>query len=414
MLTIMGSGETAPTMVSTHRALAALLSADAPAVLLDTPYGFQENAVELAERAREYFATSVSLKLEPAGLTRIEGADPLEVERGLRRVADAGYVFAGPGSPSYALRQWSGTSLSDLLRAKLAGGGVVTFSSAAALTIGTRTLPVYEIYKVGIDPYWLDGLDLLGAIGVTAVVVPHFDNAEGGTHDTRYCYMGERRLAALERELADGEYVLGVDEHTAIVIDVEAGCARVTGKGGVTLRTRRGTRRIEAGEEVALDVLRSPDDDVTSSRGSVEPRVAAVPVAAGEPVEVSLRDTADRLATEFDVALASRDADAAARRALALDDAIAAWSRDTLQSDDTDHARAVLRSMIARLADAAVGGLRDPREVVGPWVAAMLSLRAAVRADRRFDLSDRIRDDLLALGVEVRDTAAGVEWHLDG
>ena len=31
--------------------------------------------------------------------------------------------------------------------------------------------------------------------GLDAVVIPHFDNAEGGNHDTRFCYLGERRLA---------------------------------------------------------------------------------------------------------------------------------------------------------------------------------------------------------------------------
>ena len=44
ILTIMGSGETAPTMVTTHRMLAAKLPKPARATLLDTPYGFQENA----------------------------------------------------------------------------------------------------------------------------------------------------------------------------------------------------------------------------------------------------------------------------------------------------------------------------------------------------------------------------------
>ena len=32
-------------------------------------------------------------------------------------------------------------------------------------------------------------------------VVAHFDNAEGGTHDTRYCYLGEDRLRVLEAQL---------------------------------------------------------------------------------------------------------------------------------------------------------------------------------------------------------------------
>ena len=57
------------------------------------------------------------------------------------------------------------------------------------------------------------------------MVVPHFDNAEGGTHDTRFCYMGERRLAVMEELLPADAWVLGVDEHTALVFDLDAGDA---------------------------------------------------------------------------------------------------------------------------------------------------------------------------------------------
>jgi hypothetical protein len=46
-------------------------------------------------------------------------------------------------------------------------------------------------------------------------LIPHYDIAEGGTHDTRYCYMDERRLPTLEAQLADNTAILGVDEHTA-------------------------------------------------------------------------------------------------------------------------------------------------------------------------------------------------------
>ena len=221
ILAVMGSGETAPTMVTTHRMLASKLEKSARAVLLDTPYGFQENAPELATKAVDYFQTSINLELEVAGLTEIIGADSLAVERGLQKVADADYVFAGPGSPTYALRQWSGTPLAGLLNKKLRDGGIVTFASAAALTLGRFTLPVYEIYKVGEDPRWLDGLNILGNIGINVALIPHYNNAEGGHHDTRFCYMGERRLSMLERELPDYVYVLGVDEHTGMVIDLD-------------------------------------------------------------------------------------------------------------------------------------------------------------------------------------------------
>ncbi len=415
ILAVMGSGETAPTMVTTHRMLAGKLQKSARAVLLDTPYGFQENAPELATKAVEYFQTSINLGLEVAGLTEMIGADSLSVERGLQKVADADYVFAGPGSPTYALRQWSGTPLAGLLSKKLRDGGIVTFASAAALTLGRFTLPVYEIYKVGEDPRWLDGLNILGEIGVNVALIPHYNNAEGGHHDTRFCYMGERRLSMLERDLPADVYVLGVDEHTGMVIDLDAQNVTVVGKGVVTIRVRGESTQIAAGETFSVDRLRDPLSTAKpSTKVKTDSRPSdSVSVNAAQTPTVfdnNLREATDRLNQVFATALANADADGAARAALELDDAIVGWSGDTLQSDATDHARAVLRSMITRLAGAATGGLRDPRDVLGPFVQVLLDLRAQVRADKRFDLSDIIRDRLAALNIEVRDTPDGAQW----
>ena len=407
ILAVMGSGETAPTMVTTHRMLASKLEKSARAVLLDTPYGFQENAPELATKAVDYFQTSINLELEVAGLTEIIGADSLAVERGLQKVADADYVFAGPGSPTYALRQWSGTPLAGLLNKKLRDGGIVTFASAAALTLGRFTLPVYEIYKVGEDPRWLDGLNILGNIGINVALIPHYNNAEGGHHDTRFCYMGERRLSVMETELPDEVFVLGVDEHTGLMLDLDANTATVVGKGVISIRLRGVTTEIASGEVFSIDRLRNPwSDSVTSVVAVAEP----VATEVVETADSNLRQATDRLNAAFQVAIDNADADAAARAALELDDAIAGWSVDTLQSSDADYARSVLRSMVTRLAGAATGGLRDPREVVGPFVQILLDLRAQVRADKRFDLSDMIRDRFAEINVEVRDTPQGVEW----
>ena len=407
ILTIMGSGETSPTMVSTHRMLVGKLPKPVRAALLDTPYGFQENAPELATKAVEYFNTSINVALDVAGLTEISAGDALATEKGLQLVADAQYVFAGPGSPSYALRQWSGTPLAGLLMKKLRSGGIVTFASAAALTLGKYTLPVYEIYKAGEPPRWLDGLDILSELGIKAALIPHYNNAEGGHHDTRFCYMGERRLSFLERELPEDVYVLGVDEHTGVVLDVDADEATVVGKGVVTIRVRGASQEFASGTVIPLDKLRDPS---TSARPSEKPKVDPSTSSAETIIDSNLRQATERLDSEFSVAIAGGNADGAARAALDLDDAIAGWTVDTLQSDDLDFARSVLRSMITRLAGAATGGLRDPREVVGPFVDVLLELRAQVRADKRFDLSDIIRDRLAATNVEVRDTPQGVEW----
>ncbi len=417
ILAIMGSGETAPTMVTTHRMLAAKLPKPAQATLLDTPYGFQENAPELATKAVEYFKTSINMTLDVAGLTQMIGADALTVEHGLQLVADAQYIFAGPGSPTYALRQWSGTPLAGLLTKKLRDGGIVTFASAAALTLGRFTLPVYEIYKVGEDPRWLDGLNILGAIGINAALIPHYNNAEGTNHDTRFCYMGERRLAMLERELPDDVYVLGVDEHTGVVFDIDAQTATVVGKGVLTIRVKGVSTEIASGEVMPLDRLRDPlanNNSVAisgtqskSAGNTFADKHAATDISV---IDSNLRQATDRLNNSFAQAITAGDADAAARAALDLDDAITGWSADTLQSDDANYARSVLRSMITRLAGAATGGLRDPREVVGPFVQVLLDLRVQVRADKRFDLSDMIRDRLAEISVEVRDTPQGAEW----
>lgn len=429
ILAIMGSGETAPTMVSTHRRLTSLLPSPVRAVVLDTPYGFQENAPELAQRAVDYFATSVNVDLRIAGLTRMqtndhgESADAVTIEKGLRMIDDADYVFAGPGSPTYSLRQWNNTPLRAMLIQKLTSGGVVTFASAAALTLGRRTVPVYEIYKAGVDPYWLEGLDILGEFGIRATVIPHFDNAEGGHHDTRFCYLGERRLQILERHFDDDEFVIGVDEHTGLVIDFDREVAEVVGNSTVTLRKNSQQRTFTKGDSIPLTELRQPSWMTTTNTDQRSPRTpsdaSSIRRSADGAVDTatelepsSLGAAVDVHRAAFDAAVDRMDADAAVGAVLALESAIRAWSADTLQSPDRDRAVATLRLMISKLGEVATGGLRDPRSVAEPFVSGFLAVRAVVRAEKRFDLSDLVRDQLLAAGIEVRDTKDGVEWVL--
>ena len=419
ILAIMGSGETAPTMVTTHRRLTSLLPSPVTAVVLDTPYGFQENAPELAARAVEYFRTSINVELAVAGLIRLRDthlpADPVEVERGLRTVTDSNYVFAGPGSPTYALRQWSGSPIARIINNKLATGGIVTFASAAALTLGKVTVPVYEVYKVGQDVQRLEGLDILGSIGINAAVIPHYDNTEGGHHDTRFCYLGEARLHVFEALLDDDTYVLGIDEHTGLVIDLDAGEATVVGNSTVTIRLRSDSFVYQVGDVIPVALLQDPWQ-LRNGTSAVASSPSSTPASATTVVDIvvatSLDAVLDALNAEFTAALADRNAVNAVRAALELEQAIQDWSIDTLQSDVLDRARGALRSMISQLGDAAVSGVRDPRAVVSPYVEAMLAVRAVVRAEKRFDLSDVIRDAFAELSIEVRDTATGPEWSL--
>jgi cysteinyl-tRNA synthetase len=169
----------------------------------------------------------------------------------------------------------------------------------------------------------------------------------------------------------------------------------------------------ETGATLPIDALRDP------ARGLVA--VGAPPAAVAAAIEApaaptapatSLAAEAEAAEAAFAAALDANDAAGAARAALELEAAIRNWSADTLRSDETDRANATLRSMIVRLGDAAVRGLVDPRAVAGPYMDIILALRTVVRADKRYDLSDLIRDRLAAIGVEVRDTPTGAEWFL--
>lgn len=421
LLVIMGSGETAPTMKAPHRAVFDRIAAsghDVDAVMLDTPFGFQENAPILAETTTKYFRDSTGREVTVAGLARTDTGDTARVEQALSRVRDANWVFAGPGSPTFALGQWRDTALADLLGEKLTDGGAIVFSSAAALTLGRVTVPVYEVYKVGMDPWWEPGLDLLSTIGINAAVIPHFDNQEGGNHDTRFCYLGERRLRMLEPDLPDGAFVLGVDEHTGVIIDLDADTAEIVGKGGLTLRRDGDGVRYESGQVLPLDVVRAGGDDSSGdarptpadSAPADEPEDGATTGDSGADDSMSLAATARSLEAMFDDAMAARDSSGAVAAVLELDAAIQEWSADTFQSDETDRARRALRSMIVKLGDAATNGLRDERDVIGPVVEAALEARRVAREEKAFAVSDAVRDGLDGAGIEVRDTPDGVEW----
>ncbi len=387
ILTILGSGETSPTMVTPHQRTFARLGSDVRAVLLDSPYGFQENADELTEKAQQFFRESVGREVDVVTFRKAPAPDLTAHAVEMARLRAADWIFAGPGSPSYALRTWAGSAVPEALHARLRDGGAVTFASAAALTLGALTIPVYEVYKVGDDPYWLEGLDVVGAAtGLRAAVVPHWNNAEGGTHDTRFCWQGERRLVMLEDQLPDDVFVLGVDEHTGLVMDLDSGACEVVGKGTVVVRVRGDEWIVPTGETISIEQIAEHG----RGAGAATPEPAPLPApSTGLPDD------------EVDAAL--EDGDVATAASIVL---------DVLQDDDLgDDGRRWVRSRLAQVI-AAIGEPVDVTETVRPLVALILELRAQARAEKRWAESDTIRDGLAGAGIEVRDTPDGVEWEV--
>ncbi|HUS20615.1 MAG TPA: hypothetical protein VMZ66_01220 [Aeromicrobium sp.] len=315
--------------------------------MIDTPYGFQSNADSITAETAEYFMGKFGITPTVATLRRSH-TDPISLEVAYAAIRDADFLFSGPGSPSYAVRQWAATRVPALLRARLDQPGAMVFASAAALTLGRLTVPVYEIFKGGADPSWLPGLDVLSAIGIHAAVVPHYDNGETDAYDTRFCFLGEARLEMLEQQLPPSVFILGIDEHTALALDLDAETTMVHGRGGVTIRRAGNSTRYASGAQIPMQELRR----VTSG---IEDSASAPPTKAAE----------------------------------ATDDTIA-----------------ILMGNLMSL-QAESDGLRRRSALVERLVQALLNLRHQARAMAAYEVADGIRDQLLALGVELMDRADG-------
>ena len=223
--------------------------------LLETPAGFELNSSQVICRIAEFIQHrlqnySPKLTVVPARRkgTLFSPDDPQLVAP----LLEADVIFMGPGSPSYAVRQLKDSLAWHYLVARHRLGGTLVLASAAAIAISAYSLPVYEIYKVGEDLHWKEGLDFFGMFGLPLIFIPHWNNNEGGDElDTSRCFMGIMRFNTLMEMLPSGITVLGIDENTALILDLQEGIGRVVGLGKVTLlRTGNGHHLADPGLSV--------------------------------------------------------------------------------------------------------------------------------------------------------------------
>ncbi len=410
IIALMGSGELTATMVEVHKQLLADLPPHPRAVFLDTPAGFQLNVDQLSQKAIEYFATRVRQPMSIASFKSTEVAKPYEAEQAFQTLREANFILIGPGSPTYAVRQWRQTAIPEILTKRVQSGGCLVAASAAALTVGSFTLPVYEIYKVGEDLHWAEGMNILGHFDFNLVVIPHWNNAEGGTHDTRFCYMGETRFRKLESLLPEDVSIFGLDEHTACLIDLEKGEAEIRGIGRVTLRRGGAEIYFEKGDRFALEVLRG-------GFGGKQWRVMTPerphPERASDTKEESFWDRVHGLEEVFRVGLDKHEPKEATNALLELDRTIWKAKQDLENEEFISQARDVLRELIVCLGVKLESSPADEVDSLTPLVDEMLELREQFRRKKLWKEADAIRESLQRANIILEDTREGPRWRLE-
>jgi hypothetical protein len=371
LLTLIGSGEVSAGMTRLHRHLLARFGAPARAAFLDTPAGFELGVETIHARFRDYVERRLEVPMELASF-RSASAPPETIALALRALAGANYILAGPGSPSYAVSQWRGSAVYDAIVSRWKAGAQLVWASSAAIALSRYLLPVYEIYKVGAPLHWLDGLDLLGDYGLSLAIVTHWDNAEGGTHDTRACFMGMDRFERLRSMLPGNAVTLGIDEHTACTLDLQAGTVEVRGRSGITILASDVHRRHMHGETFPIDELRPR---VTSSSRSVASAIA--PAAEGRAREARDLLTRGELVPGLQLLAEAAPSELAPLLALAAQSA-QGLSRATPPPDQL--------------------------------ITLLIRVRDALRAAKQWQLSDQVRDGLSALGISLQDSPTGTTW----
>jgi hypothetical protein len=365
------------------------------------------NADDLFEKTREYFLKRLGQPLLRASFKAARDLSSYEAEKAYEALRRADYIFVGPGSPTYALRNWAGTPIPRVLEERIREGACFVSASAAALTLGPFTLPVYEVYKAGEEVHWVEGLNLLGRLGVSMVVIPHWNNAEGGTHDTRFCYMGEPRLLRLEKMLPPGTPILGVDEHTSCILDFSSGRVGIRGVGGVTLRLGGEQKVFGDGETMSLEDFRQMLLYSLPEKPAGTAKVQTIDPGA-EPFMGKVKSMEEA----FGGHLRDLRAEALIRVLVDLDKLIWISYREFEDEEKISEAREIFRGMIVRLGVRLDGLPRDIPSLLAPLVDVLLEVRRRLRSAKQWELADLIRDGLDRAGIIVEDTEQGPKWHM--
>ena len=267
---LLGSGETSLAGGRIFESIAGKFYPPLRIAIMETPAGFELNSPKVAGRVADFLNTRLQnfnpqIDVIPA---RKRGTlfDPDDSQI-LQPLLQANIIFMGAGSPTYAVNQLKGSLAWELVRARQRKGAALIFASAAVIAVGAWSLPVYEIYKVGQDVHALPGLDFFADFNLFLSIIPHWNNTDGGDDvDTSRCFIGSERFNQWCNLLPSDQSIIGLDEHTGIIIDFQQGKCNISGVSSVTLQRKCNPEIFPSGAEfpiAELGLFRKPENPET-------------------------------------------------------------------------------------------------------------------------------------------------------
>ncbi len=256
---LLSSGETSSSGRRIFQGIFAEMGPSIRVAILETPAGFELNSTWVAERVGDYIKSSLQnfsphVSIVPA--RRQDGPYSTNDSDILAPLVNANYIYLGAGSPTYLVRHFKDSLALSYLLGRHRMGATLCFTSAAAISFGAKTLPVYEIFKAGHDPYWDKGLDFFGMFGLDLAIVTHWNNNEGGDRvDTSRCFVGQPRMESLRKSLPSSTLILGIDEHTGVLFDFQAEQCQVQGLGSAFIEGPEYSKVFKSGTSFPITEL---------------------------------------------------------------------------------------------------------------------------------------------------------------
>jgi cyanophycinase-like exopeptidase len=256
---LFGSGETSSSGQKVFDHLFRSVPPPIKVSILETPAGFELNSRWVAGQVEEFLLKRLKnygphVEVIPAR-KRNTAFSPDDPEL-IKPLLHSNVIYMGAGSPTYAVHQLQDSLAWHMLIARHRMGSALVFASASTLTVSAYTLPVYEIYKVGEELHWEAGLDLFGSYGLSLVFLPHWNNNDGGANlDTSRCFMGLPRFVQLLEKLPHSVTLIGIEEHTGIILDLKQVACQSLGRGAVIVIRDGKEYRHNKGEPFSLHEL---------------------------------------------------------------------------------------------------------------------------------------------------------------
>ncbi|MFN8414363.1 MAG: hypothetical protein U0Z26_18425 [Anaerolineales bacterium] len=130
-----------------------------------------------------------------------------------------------------------------------------------------------------------EGLNLFADFGMDVSFVPHWNNAEGGIDlDTSRCFMGMERFDQWRKMIPENNVVVGLDEHSGVIVDFEKGICDVHGVSSVSVLKGASSQIHSSGASFSLSELGALQLPEPLESG-IRPEIWEMTLSASKPQE---------------------------------------------------------------------------------------------------------------------------------